>query len=259
MKLVVLSDLHVGTAANTRETLPRLERAIHRINTAHADADLVVFAGDLAQGGRHHQNYSAFRTATGQLVPPWTATLGPQDSRESFLEVLGPQFANRDGFVQSAHQLGAHRVIVLDTQDEGTEQSRPYASRDGALCAKRLAWLDAELNRANGAPVIVVLHHPLLPQGAPTGGWLLANPTPLVDRLVSYGNVRHVLSSHPQVTGNIPYRGTVFTTLAAPQALEPHPFQNQDPAQMAILTGSADTLSVRFDSFVEAQELTACA
>ena len=262
MKLVVLSDIHLmvrDEAAHDLGNHARLARAIERINSAYSDADLVVFAGDLADRGWHQQSYEDLKSALTDLDRPWAVTLGNHDDREVFFEAFGSAWDDGNGFVQSAHQAGGHRVIVLDSLEKNDDPDWPhYSARTGHLCGVRLGWLEAQLNAAAGLPVIVVLHHPVWPVGIQMDPWCLRDPQTLTDMLRSYRNVRQVISGHIHMTTTVFRAGIPFTTIAGNFSTSFEDFgtrenkgRREGPAQMAVLLGDANQVTVHFDNFVD--------
>ena len=79
---------------------------------------------------------------------------GNHDRRATLLEVFGgqPCLPVEHGFLHYAVELGGHRLLFLDTLDEGREE--------GALCPERLGWLLGELDAHPNTPTLVFLHHP---------------------------------------------------------------------------------------------------
>jgi len=262
MKLIVLSDIHLmipDEAKNDLGNHARLDAAIDRINTAYDDADLVVLAGDLADQGRNSESYQDLKAALTRLTRPWAVTLGNHDNREVFLEVFGADFAGPGGFVQSAHDVGGYRVLVLDSLEKNTQSDAPYYSdRNGHLCDTRLAWLEAQLDTAPG-PVVVILHHPLWPVGIVMDDFLLRDPGPATDMLAASGKVRQVLSGHIHMTTTVWRAGIAFTTIAGNFSnsgedfgRRENKFRREGPAQMAVVLGDGDQLTVHFDNYVDA-------
>lgn len=242
-----------GQDAHDLNNLDRLTAAIRRINTAYDDADLVVFAGDLADRSRT-QAYAQFREVLEDLRPPYALTVGNHDNRAVFLKVLGQRHADSTGFVQSAHDAGAYRVIVLDTL-KAQPGGAPVDST-GVLCDARLDWARTQLALAQDRPVVVVLHHPPLAVGISGDPMSLQDPTPLIDAMVAHGDVRHVVSGHVHMTTTSWHRGIPFTTIAGgfSSSVEDFgrltgKFRRSGPAQMAVLLGSADQLTVHFDNY----------
>ncbi|MEL6677362.1 MAG: metallophosphoesterase [Pseudomonadota bacterium] len=267
MKLVVLSDLHIMPSGHPNrgpDTHGRLQSAITRINTAYSDADLVVVAGDVADWRRApDEGYGEIKAALETLQVPWTATIGNHDRRDAFLASFGPGFGDENGFAQSAHILGDHRVIVLDSLKLNTDPaSARYSAPTGELCAARLAWLDARLARATGHPVIVILHHHVRPAHILMDAAGLEDPDPFIDRLVAHGGVRQVISGHIHMATTTFHRGIPFTTLAGgfSTSIEDfgrreNKFRREGPAQMAVVLSDTDQTTVHFDNYVDANPL----
>lgn len=267
MKLIILSDIHLMTTDDRDRdlgNLARLEAGIDRINTAYGDADLVVIAGDLADRGRHVEPYEALKSALTRLKPPHALTIGNHDARENFTATFGKLFSDPNGFIQSAHQIAEYRVLVLDSvsDDPAPEGYRGARSPLGQLCDKRLAWLDQQLLSATDKPVIVILHHPPLKLQITTDFMALAAPEALIDRLVAHGDVRQVISGHIHMTTTALHRGLPFTTIAGGFTTSAEDFGRAEnkhrragPAQMAVVLGSADQVTVHFDNYHDAHKV----
>lgn len=264
MKLIVLSDLHL-LAPEDRASGPdnhgRLDAAIKRINAAYADADLVVFAGDLVDRGRHVQPYLDFQDALSDLQPNYALTVGNHDLRANFQSVFGVAHCDPDGFVQSAHQIGAFRVLVLDSVSDAPAPAhfRGAYSPSGQLCRQRLSWLDTQLEDAKGQPVIVILHHPPLQLSITSDQMALQAPDALISRLVTHGGVQHVLSGHIHMTTTAFHQGIPFTTLAGGASTTREDFgrienkhRKEGPAQMAVVLADERQTTVHFDNYVDA-------
>ncbi|MEM8630400.1 MAG: metallophosphoesterase [Pseudomonadota bacterium] len=266
-KLVVLSDLHLMASCDTGRDLgnhARLSAAIDRINTAYADADLVVFAGDLVDRKDDRAAYADLKAALSDLVPPSVLTIGNHDTREVYREVFAAGHCDENGFVQSAHDLGETRVIVLDSVSDLPAPAGFRGARDpgGQLCETRLAWLDQKLTEAEGQPVIVVLHHPPLKLQITTDVMSLNDPDGLIDRLASHGQVRQVLSGHIHMTTTAFHRGIPFTTIAGGFSTSgedfgraENKFRREGPAQMAVVLSDTEQTTVHFDAYVDANPL----
>ena len=220
----------------------------------------MVLAGDLADRGRNRQSYEDLKNALAKLQRPWAVTLGNHDNREVFFEVFGPAWDDGHGFVQSAHEAGGYRVIVLDSMEKNTDPDWPYASaKTGHLCEARLGWLQAQLDAAAGTPVIVVLHHPVWPVGIQMDPWCLRDPEPLTEMLSAHGHIRQVIAGHIHMPTTVFRAGIPFTTIAGNFSSSFEDFGSQEnkgrregPAQMAVVLGDADQVTVHFDNYVDA-------
>lgn len=205
MKLVIVSDLHLVTPGATLfglDPLERLEACIGDINANHADADLVVFAGDLTDDGRADA-YAALADRLGLLLPPHRLMLGNHDDRAAFRQVFADA-PEVDGFLQSRADIGGLRLIFLDTLWPGHVE--------GQLCNRRLAWLDEQL--ASVADALVFLHHPPMPIGiASLDACRLSDPDALLALLKARGNVRHLFAGHVHRLSHGNWDGIPFTTV----------------------------------------------
>lgn len=146
MKLILLSDIHLG-AANTRgrDPLALLEQAVSDIGRDHRDADAIVLLGDLTDSGRAG-DYADLKAVLGRVDLPVHMTLGNHDDRAAFGAVFG-----RSGFACTSPVIAGHACHLIDTLDPGKV--------GGSLDGGRLAALDAALAQA-AQPGFVFMHHP---------------------------------------------------------------------------------------------------
>lgn len=263
MKMIVLSDLHLKTSQDTSRDLgntERFETAIDRINSAYSDADLVVVAGDLADRGRYLEPYETFVSAIAKLDPPHAVTLGNHDARENYVAVAGTRHCDKNGFVQSCHEIDGTFVIILDSVSDLPAPSGFKGARSpaGQLCDQRLTWLDKALEEAAGRPVIVILHHPPLQLQINSDDMALEAPNALIDRLVAYGNVRHVISGHIHMTTTAFHRGVPFTTIAGNFSTTSEDFGSKvnkqrrtGPAQMAVVLSGTEQTTIHFNNYCD--------
>lgn len=257
MKLIVLSDLHLPPPGQTHGTINsygRLEAAINRINTAHADADLVVIAGDLVDRGQS-AGYAALRDAIVTLQPPVALTLGNHDERADFAEAFGPAHLDDFGFAQTAHDIGDMRVIVLDSCNRKPASEDKFRGAEGYLCEERLSWLRHTLD---DRPTILVLHHPVLGVGISLDAFALSNPGPLLD-LIDAHDIRCVVSGHIHMTTAAHRKGVPYHTIAGGHSTsrEDVPTNTNKqrfagPAQMAVILADIESTILHFDNYVDA-------
>lgn len=246
MKLIVVSDPHLvapGARLFGRDPLANLEACIESINRDHADADLVVFAGDLTDDGLS-EAYRALADRVRALIPPWRLMMGNHDDRPAFLAAF-PGTPVAGGFIQSSADLGTSRVILLDTLWPGHVAGR--------LCDARLGWLDREL--AGAGDVLVVMHHPPLAIGLPAlDETRLSDPDALLAVLRRHGNVRHIFAGHVHRLSHGSWHGIPVTTLrgtnhqSALTFTGPHAVSFETPAY-AIVVDAGDGFTVHFQEF----------
>jgi 3',5'-cyclic-AMP phosphodiesterase len=207
LKIIQVTDTHLaapGARLFGLDPLARLDACIDDINRNHADVDLVVVSGDLANNGERAA-YVALKESLARLRPPVRLMLGNHDDRDLFLDVFDGVVAE-GGYVQASVDLRHGRLLLLDTLDAGQIAGR--------LCASRLAWLERRLAEAGDTPVYVFMHHPPfrlhLPDLDRVG---LANADEFKAVLLRHGNVRHIFAGHVHRIATGAWCGASFSTL----------------------------------------------
>ncbi len=253
LKLVIMSDLHLvpeGEVSNTLDTAARLAAAVNSVNTDHADADLCILAGDLADLGEAE----AYARLAGIIAPLGMDThlmLGNHDDRRVFLQVFGNDHADENGHVQKVIDLKGHRIILLDSTEPGLV--------GGLLCAARLDWLRARLAEAVDRPVIVILHHHAMPLSMPVDEIILEGGPALLEVLKTHPDVRQVIAGHVHITTTGVWKGIPFTTLAGGHYnvslnLPSHARAQErleGPGQYAVVLADVDACVVHFENFLD--------
>ena len=158
MRIVQLSDPHIVPAdrqpVHGQDTLERLRAAVDAVNQLSPAPDLVVMTGDQINDGSE-DSYLALKGVLPTLRFPCHMALGNHDYRPVFRRVmLGESATNSAPYYYTLDRDG-HRVIVLDTQDEGEVSGR--------LDDAQLNWLEHELS--SGLPSVICMHHPPVPVG----------------------------------------------------------------------------------------------
>ncbi len=230
-KLIVFTDLHMvpeGTKIIGLDPYERLRAGIEHVNRYHADADRVIFTGDLTHRA-DTLSYERLRGLLSRLAPPAAITIGNHDQRGRFLETFPDVETDEDGFVQQAIDFADCRVVLLDTLF-----APPYdypLSHAGYLCDRRLAWLDRALTGANGLPVLVFMHHPPHRTGF-TGmdAIRLSNEDAFYEKVLEHGNVRHIFAGHVHRTIGGSHRGIPFSIFKSPVHQQPMPFDTPNPS-----------------------------
>jgi 3',5'-cyclic AMP phosphodiesterase CpdA len=249
MKIIQLTDTHLvgpGALLYGLDPAARLRACVDSINDRHADADLCVVTGDLADSGGVAA-YEQLRAILSRLRMPYRLLLGNHDSRSNFRQVFPEAETDPDGFVQSVMDTPVGRLLFLDTLETGRA--------DGVLCQARLAWIGEQLERAAGRPVHVFMHHPPEPIGMRHNARMcLFAPDPFLAALREHGGVRHIFAGHVHlpVVGSaqgIPFscsRGTchhIVFDADDPEAA----FVAFNPSYNLLLLGERDTLVHVFD------------
>ncbi|KVS39705.1 phosphodiesterase [Burkholderia ubonensis] len=215
MLLAQISDLHIkrpGQLAYQRvDTAAALARCIARLNALEPRPDAVLVTGDLVDFGRDDE-YAQLRDLLAPLEIPYYLMVGNHDDRAALRRAFADRPEWQDGeFVQYAFDVGAVRVLALDSQVPGTSA--------GDLCDARLAWLAAQLDAARDRPVIVALHHPPFASGIGHMDALRLAPAAAakLDALLrGYPNVERVLCGHVHRTMFARFGGTIASAVPAP-------------------------------------------
>ncbi|KVC78663.1 phosphodiesterase [Burkholderia ubonensis] len=215
MLLAQISDLHIkrpGQLAYQRvDTAAALARCIARLNALEPRPDAVLVTGDLVDFGRDDE-YAQLRDLLAPLEIPYYLMVGNHDDRAALRRAFADRPEWQDGeFVQYAFDVGAVRVLALDSQVPGASA--------GDLCDARLAWLAAQLDAARDRPVIVALHHPPFASGIGHMDALRLAPAAAakLDTLLrGYPNVERVLCGHVHRTMFARFGGTIASAVPAP-------------------------------------------
>ena len=229
VKLIILTDLHITPPDETIlgiSPLKRLSSAIDHINLHHADADRVIVTGDIAHYG-DVPSYQYAKQELDRLTLPKTMLIGNHDRRENFAEVFADASLDASGFAQSAIDIGAWRLVFLDTLN-GPPYDRDNAHA-GILCSSRLAWLDGALSEADGRRTLLFMHHP--PHKVGFSGMdriRLSNERDFFRLIGKYRCVRHIVCGHIHRTISGTIHGIGFSVFKSPVHQQPMLFDTDD-------------------------------
>ena len=192
MLIAQLTDLHVrpvGQAANrVVETNMLTERAFRAVMTRPPLPDVVLLTGDLTDQGLAEEYAVLAELITRTLPLPVFAIPGNHDNREVMLAQL-PGARQEDGFAQYAIDLYPVRLVMLDTLVPGEAH--------GALCARRLEWLDRTLAAVPDKPTLIAMHHPPFLCGiAHMDRLALRERAAFAEVLARHGQVRRIVCGH---------------------------------------------------------------
>jgi len=211
MLLAQITDLHIktpGALAYSRvDTAACLTRCVERLNALVPRPDAVLVTGDLVDFGTVDE-YRHLAEILKPLRIPFYLLIGNHDDRAALREVFDASYlhegADQNGFVHYAFNLGALRIIALDSQI-------PHVS-GGTLCDARLAWLEAQLDQSRDRPVIIALHHPPFATGIGHMDDMsldTAASAKLASLLSRFPNVERVLCGHVHRPVHRRFAGTI--------------------------------------------------
>ena len=253
MKFIHITDPHLvprGERLFDLDPFERLEQCIANINRFHADAAFAIVTGDLADAG-HPLAYRALREAFGKLRLQTHFLLGNHDNRRHFVAEFPESPRDAGGFVQFTLDTAIGRFICLDTN----EPRVPW----GVLCADRLAWLGAELDRARDLPVYLFMHHPPFPVGLKRMDEIsLQQPERFAAVVAKHGNIRHLFFGHLHRPIGGSWRGIPFTTMRATNHQVALDFEmagvvpgSHEPPAYAIVLADPELTVVHFHDFLD--------
>ena len=241
MLLLQLTDCHLledPTArllgVRTAETfLAVLDQAL-----AEATPDLLLLTGDLAHDGKR----ATYEWLLEQVAERYTGKVlvlpGNHDHYQSLIEVFP---AAQHPLGVGLHDFPDFKLVTVDSQGD----DRPEAELDEAA-RQRLLELVAEATK----PVLLVLHHPLLPVGAP---WLDKDCVPAGEKrltaraetgklaAVVFGHVHQPVTAH---FGTVPLLGSPSTCFQFAPRSERFSLTAEQPGYRWLRIGGDQELAV---------------
>lgn len=212
--LAQITDLHIrepGRLAYGRlDTAPYLRTAVESVLRLPQQPDAVVFTGDLTDFGRAAE-YAHLAELLAPLTMPVYLLPGNHDEREQMRRSFPAHaYLPASGWLQYAVDFGELVLVALDTVETGES--------GGRLCRERLDWLDAELDRRRGRPVVIAMHHPpfrtLIGHMDKIG--LMQGAAELEAIVARHPNVERIVCGHLHRTIWRRFGGTVVSTAPSP-------------------------------------------
>jgi 3',5'-cyclic-AMP phosphodiesterase len=157
MLIAQITDLHVrprGRPANrVSQTNMMTERAIDVLVALRPRPDVVLITGDLVDCGIAAE-YQQLKAILRRLDLPFFMVPGNHDRRDNLRRIFAdhPTIVEDEEFVQYVVDDYPVRLIGLDTLVPG--------KGEGALCRRRLEFLDRALAADTEKPTVIFMHHP---------------------------------------------------------------------------------------------------
>jgi len=208
MLIAQITDLHVrprGLAANrVVETNMMTERAVDAVIALRPRPDAVLITGDLTDCGLVEE-YEQLKLMLRRLDLPFFVIPGNHDRRDNLRRVLAEYRGVTEDpeFVQFVVDDFPVRLIGLDTLVPG--------KGEGALCARRLAFLERALARAPDKPTVIFMHHPPFDCGIRHMDRirLIEGAERLAEIVRPHGNVERILCGHHHRAIETRFAGTI--------------------------------------------------
>lgn len=212
MLIAQLTDSHVRPAgalfADVVDTRAMLSDAVDSVLALSPRPDVVIFTGDLTNDGEP-EAFATLRPILARLPMPVYAIPGNHDDREAMLALDGVAIVGAgSAFRQYAVDLGDLRLIALDSNVPGKAH--------GALCAERVAWLEAELANSSDQPVLMMVHHPPAETGIAFMDRIPLTSDPTLEAIIS----RHAARIQRIVCGHI-HRAIFYRWQNVPVSVAP--------------------------------------
>lgn len=203
MLIAQLSDPHLNPSRPHKARA--LKAAVAYLNALPMRPDAVVISGDLADNGQPEE-YALLRELLAPFPMPVFVLPGNHDCREAVLNAFGEQGQSPlPGFVQYAVNLGALRLLALDTliPEQGA----------GRLDEVRLRWLEERLNETPHTPTLVFLHHPPMMSGLQVMDSIGLEGTAALRQIISrHPQVERMLAGHTHMSQTTRFAGTLLMT-----------------------------------------------
>jgi 3',5'-cyclic-AMP phosphodiesterase len=208
MIIAQISDFHVrppgkraygGIATNAM-----LRAAVGRIAALDPAPDCVICTGDLTDCGLPEE-YAEVADALAALPMPAYLIPGNHDRREVLRETLAPthRYLTQDAeFLHYVVDDFPVRLIALDTVVPG--------SHSGEICARREAWLARALDKGNGKPTLVFMHHPPFRTGVTAMDAMMCRTSGSFGELIArHPNIERVVAGHYHRPIVVRWAGTI--------------------------------------------------
>lgn len=210
-KILVFSDIHMRKEGGTILGLDPYEQISQALNHGmhnHPDADHIIFLGDISNSGKIEE-YQRFKCVLDLCKKPYSLMVGNHDNRDNLLAVLGDVPDTSDGFLQKSIDLGANRLLLLDTLNGPPFRNDMLA---GFMDKTRLDWVQHQIDAVPNKRVIVFAHHPISDIGMDGLDEIrLKNADTLLEILKTHKNVAHVFGGHVHRTVSGTTDGLAFT------------------------------------------------
>lgn len=256
IKIIMMSDLHLEPEGRVKyglDTAQRFACALDHAARFYGDADLCIFAGDIADKGEP-EAYRRFDAMRAQLEIPQVVLLGNHDDRDTYLQVGQAPMICPTEHVQGIRDLGDIRLVMLDSSQPGRV--------DGVLDDRRLDWLADELAaaKAEERPVVLVSHHHPQRLHMPVDRYKLTAAEALREVLdASSARIDLILAGHCHIPTAGNWCGYAVATISGNQhrvapflpGMTGQQTSYEGPAQFAVILHDGEECVVHFHNYVD--------
>lgn len=233
MLIAQITDVHIGFDRGNPDELnmQRLRAVIRRLVAGPNRPDLLLMSGDLTESG-DPESYALLADAVRECPFPVWPMVGNHDERAPLIAAF-PLTRAEDGFIHYTIELGALRLVVLDTLEPGRH--------GGAFCERRVHWLRETLASDRTTPTTIAMHHPPIESGIT---WLdSAADEPWIARfagaVAGFPQVKGIVAGHLHRSIQTVWNGlsvSVCQSTAPAVALDLSPIDQDRPDGRALIT-----------------------
>lgn len=169
----------------------KLAAFLTRLQASAVKPDVIVFTGDLADGG----SANAYERLRAMLEPVATAygcelvwVMGNHDNREIFRDKLLDDPSGEGSPIDRVIDVAGLRIIALDSTVPGHHY--------GELDDTQLSWLARELERSAPYGTFLAMHHPPLPTALPLLQLVELREADRLGPVIEGSDVRGILAGH---------------------------------------------------------------
>lgn len=238
MLIVQITDMHITSrgrlAYRKVDTAAALARCVAHVNGLQPRPTVVLLTGDLVDMGRPEE-YALLRELIAPLAAPVYMIPGNHDDRTN-LRAAFPDHRylfHDDAFIHYVVEEYPLRLIGLDTTIPG--------AKEGELCDRRLAWLDARLAEAPDRPTLVFMHHPPFLTGiAHMDVQNCRNGAALGGLVERHGQVTRILCGHVHRPVQIAWHGVTASIGPSPSHSVALDLRPDGPAAFVLEPGACE-------------------
>lgn len=206
MKIIQITDLHLFAERSGQArgviTWDSFEAVLADVESRHADLDLLVITGDIADD-EQHDTYVLLRERLAAHISRTRLLPGNHDNCASLRTVFPEHYAAGTDTLDFVTHLNGWRIVGLDTQLPGEVS--------GEITPAQVDWLSLQL--ASGpAPTLLFLHHPPADIGVAWLDKLKLNPNPAFETLLLGQRVDALFAGHVHQANAATYAGVSLHT-----------------------------------------------
>jgi Icc protein len=158
MLIAQITDTHIVARGQhwlgepRTQTETRLKEVVKCLNQLSPQPEVILLTGDLTNSGTEDA-YDHLKELLRPLKAPYLILPGNHDNREQMRHSFNHHsYLPKRGYLNYVVDDFPIQLIGLDTLDEGKDS--------GLICAERFQWLSEVLNREQGKPQLIFMHHP---------------------------------------------------------------------------------------------------